>query len=147
MAKRRLTGVTKAVAYGEDSATEIQFTGTTAKFLDNAYNCSVSLQSDEIDVTAFGDFPFKANEAAFMDITASISLRHQVETTTGATPTSKLADDVEFLVNAALTRKLVRLAFLDDRTGTKPNGYIFTMSVISSKRVSLNSKTNYINKL
>ena len=35
MAKRRLTGATRGIAYGEAGASEIAFTGSGARFLDN----------------------------------------------------------------------------------------------------------------
>ena len=52
-------------------------------------------------------------------------MRHKIEN-------GDLSEDVEFMLDAAFSRKLVRLAFLDDRTSATPNGYIFSMSVNSS---------------
>jgi len=53
---RRLTGTTKAVAYAEDDGTEVVFVGSGVNFLKNAYNAGVQFQSDDVDVTAFGDY-------------------------------------------------------------------------------------------
>ena len=125
--KRRLTGATRGIAYGADTATEIAFQGVGAKFLDNAYNVSVDFSADEVDVTAFGDYPWKAKEPGFLDLSISLSLRHQVVD-------GELADDVEFMESHCYSRTPFRIAIIDDRTSEFPNGHIF--SVVATKASS-----------
>ena len=125
--KRRLTGATRAIAYGEDGSTEISYTGSSAKYLNNAYNVGVDFSADEIDVTAFGDYPWKAKEPGFLDLSISLSLRHQVVN-------GELADDVEFMESHCYSRTPFRIAIIDDRTSTTPNGHIF--SVVATKASS-----------
>ena len=122
---RRLTGATKGVAYGEDNGIEIAFSGSSAKFLDNCYNFSRKFNSDEIETTAYGDYPFGTSEPGFIDVSFDCSMRHAVVD-------GELADDLEFLEDHCNSRKPFRIAILDDRHGEFPNGWIFTVIALSA---------------
>ena len=119
---RRATGPYRGIAYGADSSTEIAFAGAGAAFMDNAYSVTRDFNRDEIDVTAFGDFPFKRTEPGFIDASINVSMRK------GLTAAGELAPDVEFMESHCLTGTPFRIAVLDDRKSEFPNGFVFTVT-------------------
>ena len=126
MAKRRYTGATKRVAYGEDDGTEIAFTGSSATFLDNCYDFSRKFSSDEIDTTAYGDYPFGTSEPGFIDVSFDVGMRH------GVNNDGELDDDLEFLEEHCNSRLPFRIATLDNGHSTTPNGWIFSVIATSA---------------
>lgn len=120
---KRATGASKGVAFGEDNGTEIPFMGEDAQWLINAYNSDRTMDREKIETTAYGDFPFRTYEPGFIDLSSNISMRHQV--TDGA-----LAADVAFMEDHALTGQKFRIAIVDDRRSTTPNGIIMTVSAM-----------------
>jgi hypothetical protein len=109
-----------AIAYGAAGSEELAFKGDNAQWVNNAYSVSRSMSADEIDVTAFGDYPFKATESGFIDFSIDISLRHGIRS-------GDLAPDVAFFEMHALTRTPFRIAIVDDRKSTAPNGMLMTV--------------------
>ena len=122
--KRRLPGLTRGITYGEDDGAEIDFMGSDAKYINNAYNVSRSMTSAEIDTTAYDDYPFSSYEVGLIDFSIDLSMRHAVID-------GLLAPDLEFLESHALSRTPFRIAIVDNRHSTTPNGFI--LSVIAVK--------------
>jgi len=120
---RRKTGAQRCIAFGEDSNTEFDW-GEGAQYMKNAYSVTREFGREEIDVTSFGDYPFKATEAGFINAGINISMRK------GTTEDGALAPDVEFMESHALSGEPFRIAVLDDR-GTTPNG--LSMTVVATQ--------------
>jgi len=118
---RRETGPRRGIAYGADSDTEIDFKAPLATFMDNAYSVTRDLNRDEIDVTAFGDFPLKKTEAGFIDISINVSMRK------GKIASGALAPDVEFMEAHAISGDPFRIAVIDNRKSLTPNGLLLTV--------------------
>jgi len=95
--------------------------GSTATFLDNCYNVTRDFNRDEIDVTAFGDHPFKQSEAGFIDCSINLSMRK------GLAADGGFASDVEFMEQHCLEGRPFRIAILDKRNSTTANGFIMTV--------------------
>jgi len=123
MAKRRLTGATRGIAYSADADTEVTL-GTGTTYFNNAYSASLDMTADEIDTTAFGDYPFGTSEPGFLKFSIELSMRHQVDD-------GVLATDVAFIEAKALSREPFRIAIVDDRTSLTPNG--FALTVVATK--------------
>ena len=122
---RRLTGATKGVAYGEAN-TPLRFMGSGTKYLENCYNFTRKFSSDEIETTAYGDYPFGTSESGFIDVSFEVSMRHAVKAD------GSLADDLKFLEEHCNSRLPFQIAVLDDRYSAKPNGWIFTVVATSA---------------
>jgi len=120
---RRLTGATLGVAYGEiDADDEIEFIGANAKFMDNCYQAEITFDSDEIDTTAFGDYPYGSAEPGFIKIGINLSMRN-----------APGAGDVTFLDKHAMSREPFRIAILENRTSSQTNGWILSVVCMSYK--------------
>ena len=120
---RRLTGATMAVAYGAASDTaEIAFTGSSANYMQNCYQAEIEFNSDEIDTTAFGDYPFGTAEPGFIDMSISLSMRNAAG-----------AADVTFLDNHAVSRVPFRIAIIENKTSLTTNGWLLSVVCTSMK--------------
>jgi len=119
---RRLTGATMAVAYGLDDETEIAFSGEGANFMDNCYSAEFTFETDEIDTTAFGDYPFGASEPGFITIGITLGMRNAAG-----------AADVAFLDAMCISREPFRIAIIENRGSSTTRGWIFTVTAQSMK--------------
>ena len=143
----RLTGARKGLVYTKDLNTEINW-GTifesianpptnfdlTKLMVVNAYDFSLNFAGEEIDVTAYGDFPFKSSEAGFSDVSINLSTRHAVRTifdANNAVTAKRLAFDLLFLEEYCLKRLPFRVALLDNQKTLYPNGFAFTVTATS----------------
>ena len=122
---RRKTGASLAIAYGKAGSDEIAFSGADAKWVKNAYSVTRSMSNDEIDVTAFGDHPFKVTEPGFIEFSIDVGMRHAV--VVGGDTAGALAEDCEFFEEHALSRTPFRIAIIDDRNSPTPNGFLLTV--------------------
>ena len=106
---RRETGATRGIWVAPISNSGVV---GTKMWLNNAYNVSRSVSSNEIDTTAFGDYPWGTAEPGMLSLSIDLSMRVQ-----------QGAADVAFMEDHALNRKPFRIGLVRNRAlGAQPGG-------------------------